>query len=323
MSDFDLVVIGEINPDLILQGADLTPAFGQAEKLVAEATLTVGSSAVIMASGAARLGLRTAFVGVVGEDHFGRFMLEAMEEHGIDTTACVIAPSLSTGVSVILVHADDRAILTYPGAIPTLRPDQVDRVLLQHTRHVHCGSYFLLRQLQAGLAEIFATAQAAGASTSLDTNWDPSGRWNGGLKQLFAHCDLFLPNAAEAMCIAGRDALDEALDVLAAQVPTLAVKLGAAGALARRGDQIVRQQAFPVTVVDAVGAGDSFDAGLLYGYLQGWSLSDSLRLATACGSLSTRAAGGTAAQPSLEEARRVAGLMPAAGQYTKENPGDA
>jgi sugar/nucleoside kinase (ribokinase family) len=250
-------------------------------------------------------------------------MLNAMEEHGIDTTACIVDPSLSTGVSVILAHAEDRAILTYPGAISSLRPDQVDRTLLQQTRHVHCGSYFLLWQLQAGLADIFATARAAGATTSLDTNWDPSGRWNGGLKQVYPHCDLFLPNAAEAMCISGTNDLDEALDVLTAQVPTLAVKLGATGALARHGSQVVRQPAYPVQVVDTVGAGDSFDAGFLYGYLQGWPLANSLRLATACGSLSTRAAGGTAAQPSLEEALRVAGSMPAAERYDGSRSDDA
>jgi sugar/nucleoside kinase (ribokinase family) len=55
-------------------------------------------------------------------------------------------------------------------------------------------------------------------------------------------------------------------------------------------------------VADTIGAGDNFDAGFLYGHLKGWSLERSLSLAVACGSLSTRRAGGTAAQPTLEEA---------------------
>ncbi len=75
MKDFDLLVIGEINPDLILRGDDVTPGFGQAEKLVENATLTIGASSAIMACGAARLGLKTAFIGIVGDDVFGRFML--------------------------------------------------------------------------------------------------------------------------------------------------------------------------------------------------------------------------------------------------------
>jgi sugar/nucleoside kinase (ribokinase family) len=118
MPDFDLLFIGEINPDLILRGEDVVPAFGQAEQLLEEATLTIGSSAAIVACGAARLGLRTAFVGVAGDDLFGHFMLQAMAGRGVDTSACIVDPSLATGISVILARPDDRAILTFPGAMP-------------------------------------------------------------------------------------------------------------------------------------------------------------------------------------------------------------
>lgn len=308
VAGFDLLVIGEINPDLILRGDDVVPAFGQAEKLVENATLVIGSSSAITACGAARLGLRVAFVGVAGDDPFGHFMLAAMAGRGIDTSACIVDPSQRTGISVILVRSDDRAILTYLGAMPALRPEQVDRQLLRRTRHVHVGSYFLQEQLHAGLPALFAEAQAAGATTSVDTNWDPSGRWNGGLEALWPHCDLFLPNAAEAQRIAGSDALETALAILGEKIGTVAVKLGAAGALARQGDRLAQHAGFTAEVVDTVGAGDSFNAGFLYGTLQGWPLTQRLRLANACGALSTRGAGGTAAQPTLDEALALAGL---------------
>src|SRR5262245_64214428 len=113
---FDLVVVGEINPDLILSG-NITPAFGQVEQMVDDATLTIGSSSVIFACGAARLGLRVAFVGKVGDDIFGRFMREQMAERGIDTSGVVVDPAIPTGLSVILSRGDDRAILTHPGSI--------------------------------------------------------------------------------------------------------------------------------------------------------------------------------------------------------------
>jgi sugar/nucleoside kinase (ribokinase family) len=302
MADFDLLVVGEINPDLIMRGPDVAPAFGQAEKLVDDARLTIGSSSVIMACGAARLGLRMAFIGVVGDDEFGRFMLRAMAEQDIDTSCCVVDPALSTGMSVILSQPHDRAILTHVGAIAALRADQVDRQMLRRARHLHVGSYFLLDALRPGLPALYAEAHEAGLTTSLDTNWDPSGTWDGGLSQLLPHCDVFIPNEAEARHIARQENLDAALDALAAQVPTIAVKLGAEGGLARQGEQTVRAPSLAVQVLDTTGAGDSFDAGFLYGYLYGWSLARSLRLACACGSLSTRASGGTDGQPTLDEA---------------------
>jgi sugar/nucleoside kinase (ribokinase family) len=308
MAQFDLLVIGEINPDLILRGEDVTPAFGQAEKLVEDATLTIGSSSAITACGAARLGLRVTFLGVVGDDPFGHFMLEALAARGVDTSACLIDPSLSTGLSVILARPDDRAILTHLGTMPALHPEQVDPALLRRARHLHVGSYFLLYNLQPGLPGLFAEARAAGATTSVDTNWDPAGRWDGSLERLWPHCDLFLPNAAEARKIAGSSDLDSALALLAGKIGVVAVKLGAEGALARQGESVVRYPGYPAEVVDTVGAGDSFNAGFLYATLHGWPLEMRLRLANACGALSTRAAGGTAAQPTLAEALALAGL---------------
>jgi sugar/nucleoside kinase (ribokinase family) len=302
MPDFDLLVVGEINPDLILRGHNLAPAFGQAEKLVEAATLTIGSSSAIMACGAARLGMRVAFVGVVGDDAFGRFMLEAMAARGVDVSACIIERTLATGFSVILSQPHDRAILTHLGTIAALQAKQIDLTLLRRARHLHVGSYFLLDALRPDLPDLYVRAHRAGLTTSLDTNWDPRGDWDGGLARLLTECDIFLPNETEARLIAKCDDLDKTMDVLAGQVSILAVKLGADGALARHGDRLIRAPSLPVHVKDTTGAGDSFDAGFLYGYLNNWSLERSLRLACACGSLSTRAAGGTEGQATLAEA---------------------
>ena len=305
MSRFDLLVVGEINPDLILRGDDLAPAFGQAEKLVDDADLEIGSSAAIMACGAARLGLRTAFVGVVGDDPFGRFMLGAMARRGVDVGACRVDPALRTGVSVILSRPSDRAILTFPGAIPALRASDVPDALLEASAHLHLGSYFLLDALRPDTPALFERARARGLSTSLDTNFDPSGAWDGGLEQLLPWVDVLLPNETEALKLSGLPDLPAALAALADRVGTVAVKRGADGGEARRGPEAARRGALAVEVVDTTGAGDSFDAGFLYGWTRGWRLEACLTLATACGSLSTRAAGGTTAQVTLQDARRA------------------
>ena len=172
---------------------------------------------------------------------------------------------------------------------------------MQKALHLHVASYFLQTALRPGLPDLFQRAHALGLTVSLDTNWDPSGVWQ-GFDELLAQVDVFLPNQTEALAISGGSTLDDALEILNRKCQVVAVKCGRAGAQARQGDERARAAALPVPVVDTVGAGDSFDAGFLYGWLNGWRLERALALAVSCGSLSTRAAGGTAAQPSLEEA---------------------
>jgi len=108
---FDILVAGEINPDLIVSG-DVMPEFNQTEKLVESATLTIGSSSAIFACGAARLGLKVAFIGVCGDDVFGHFMLAEMQKRGVDVSNIIVRADGQTGLSVILNRGADRAILT-------------------------------------------------------------------------------------------------------------------------------------------------------------------------------------------------------------------
>jgi sugar/nucleoside kinase (ribokinase family) len=298
--EFDVLVVGELNADLILRG-DVTPAFGQVEQIVDDATLTIGSSSAIFACGAARLGLRVAFVGKVGDDEFGRFMLRELQQRGIDTTGVVIDPAIPTGLSVILSRPSDRAILTHLGSIAALRFDEIDLALLSRARHLHMGSYYLLDALRPDVPRLFYEAQRRGLTISIDTNYDPTEKWDGHLREVLQRVDVFLPNETELLAITREDSIEAGLDRLA-EIPIVAVKLGARGAIARCGSEIVHANSIPVNVVDTTGAGDSFDAGFLYGYLTERSLSQSLQLACVCGSLSTRAAGGTDAQATLAEA---------------------
>ncbi len=302
MAEFDLLVLGDCNPDLVLSGGSVEPAFGQAERLVSEARLTIGGSGAIAACGAARLGLRTAFAGVVGDDVFGRFMLDALAERGIDTRGCLVDANRPTGLSVILARGDDRAILTALGTIGDLRGGVVDPRLLQATRHVHVSSYYLQTGLRPDLPDLFREVHEGGATTSVDPNWDPVEGWDGGLLELLGGTDLFFPNSAEARAITGVDDIDVAAEALAERGSIVAVKFGQGGGLAMSGNEVVRSEAIPADVVDTTGAGDSFDAGFIAGRLADWPLERCLAFAVACGSLSTRAAGGTAAQPTMGEA---------------------
>ena len=300
MSDLDLLVLGDANPDLVLTG-DVAPAFGQVEKLVEDARLAIGGSAAITACGAARLGLRTAFVGVVGDDVFGRFVLQALEKHGVDTGGCTIDPDRPTGISVVLSRGDDRSILTSMGTIAELRGASVDPDLLASARHVHVSSFFLQRRLRRDLPSLFDRAHRTGASTSVDPNWDPDERWD-GILEVLDRTDCFFPNSTEVRAITGIDDVDVAAEALTEHGTVVAVKFGQGGGLAMWGDEVVRSEAIATEVVDTTGAGDTFDAGFIAGRLRGWSLGRCLALAVACGSLSTRAVGGTDGQPAMDEA---------------------
>jgi sugar/nucleoside kinase (ribokinase family) len=297
----DLLILGDANPDLVLTG-DVEPAFGQRERLLDGAHLTVGGSGAIVACGAARLGLRVAFCGVVGGDLFGRFMRDELDRRGVDVKGLVVAPDRSTGLTVLLARPDDRAILTYEGTIGDLRAGSIDPEFLAAASHVHVASYFLQGRLAPDLPALFERVRSNGATTSVDPNWDPSERWDGGVRGLLSHTDVFLPNATEAVHIAGTASVDEAVIALAASAGLVVAKAGPDGAVASRGDELLRAPAPAVDAVDTTGAGDSFDAGFLVSWLAGDPLGRALAIANACGGLSTRALGGVDAQPTIDEA---------------------
>jgi len=308
---FDLLVVGDANPDVVLHGAPRELAYGQAEQLARSGALTVGGSAAITACAAACLGLRTALVSVVGDDAGGRFVCDELESRGVDTGGVSRDAGWRTGLTVALAHGDDRAIVTAPGCIDELHAELVGAGLLSSARHVHAGSFFLQPRLAAGLAGLFAAAHAAGATTSLDLNWDPSGRWDGGLAHVLPAVDVLFVNAAEAAAVSGAADPAVAAVALGARGPLPVIKLGAAGALAHDGCRLVSVSAPGVVVADTVGAGDSFDAGFICARLMGWEVSRCLALGVVVGSLSTRAAGGVDAQPTREEALAlIEGLVP-------------
>ena len=305
MKPFDILIAGEINPDLILSG-NVIPEFGQVEKLVDSAALTVGSSSSIFACGAARLGLKVAFTGLCGDDVFGRFMLDEMSKRGVDVSNVIVSTDGQTGLSVILNNQADRAILTHPGLIAELRASDISDELLNQSRHLHVASYFLQTKFQSDLPNLFRHARSLGLTTSLDTNYDPSEKWT-GFDELLSVTNVFLPNEKEAVSLSGESDVDLAADRLGSRVEALAIKLGAEGALGVREGARVRVASIPVKVIDTIGAGDSFDAGFLFGYLNQWNLEKSLRLACVCGALSTQEAGGTNGQPTLEQAMQFLG----------------
>ncbi|MGZ8611496.1 MAG: carbohydrate kinase family protein [Actinomycetota bacterium] len=306
MAEFDLLVLGDAKPDLLIptQG---DVAFGRGERLVEGAQLALGGSGAIAACGAAALGLRVAFAGLIGEDEFGGFVGSALATHGVDTRGLRIDPDLPTGVSLVLRNEDREAVFTSVGTIAAFGAHHLDPGVLGSARHVHVASYFLQDALRPSLPDVLARAHALGASTSVDPNRDPTGDWDGGLLDLLSSTDILFANSSEIREITGVDDVDIAAEALTERGAVAAVKFLRGGGLAAWGDEMVRLEAFPVAATDTTGAGATFAAGFIAGRLEGWSLERCLALAVACASLSTRGFGGTASQPTMEQALSAIG----------------
>jgi sugar/nucleoside kinase (ribokinase family) len=291
----DVSVVGEINPDLILYGVpeDLKP---EREFLVDGIRLTLGSSSAIFAHNLSVLGTHVGMVSKIGRDEFGRLAVEWLSSGGVDVTRVRQAGMGSlTGVTIILTHLGQRFILTYPGTIFELASEDLDLEYVFSARHLHLSSYFLQKSLRPKIADLFREARRRGLSTSLDTNDDPDNLWADDVGETLRHVDIFFPNEREAKALARTDDLVRAIDTLSERVGIVAVKLGSEGAIARQATAEFRASPVRVHAVDAVGAGDSFDAGFIHRFLQGATVEECLNYANVAAAYSTTREGGTEA----------------------------
>jgi sugar/nucleoside kinase (ribokinase family) len=295
---------GEINVDLVLQGYTDFPVPGK-EVLVRDFAMVMGSATAIMGMGLARLGTPVAFVGRVGEDAFGTFCLEQLASRGIDLSRVIRGGGVKTGLTVAITHPLDRALVTYLGAISALTGQDIPTTSMAGFHHLHSSSFFFQEGLQPDFPDLFARAQGAGLTTSLDTGYDSHEQWDGGLRATLAHTDLFFPNEVELAAISGTDDPLAGLRRLENGRTRVVAKLGVNGAMTLEGGQAVHVPAYAVQPIDTTGAGDSFNAGFLHRWLQGAPVVECLRLGAACGALSTLGLGGTGAQPTLADAEAL------------------
>ena len=291
---FDVAIAGEINLDLVLDGiAEAMPV--ERELLASAFHVTLGSSAAILAHNLASLGPKVGFVSLAARDDFGRMALEFLAQRGVDLSAMRFSDSKAgSGVSVVVNHGAVRHILTYPGAMAEFARQHLDLDYICTARHFHLSSLFLLKGLHPGLAEFFKAVKARGLTISLDTNDDPDDRWGGVLDEILPLVDVFLPNERELLRSTDADTLDEALEAIARIVPLTAVKCGAKGAILQQGARREIVPAVKVSPLDAIGAGDSFNAGFLAAFVRGLPPQRCAAIGNVTGALSTLKRGGIA-----------------------------
>lgn len=281
---YDLLTFGDMCVDLMVTGDDVVPQFGQIEKLVEDYELELGGSCNIFACQAAKLGMRVGVFGRVGDDYFGRLIVQRLEENGVDIQHIHVDPTIKTGLGLAICKGKDRAILTYLGSINAVFPEDIDDKLLLSTRHLHHGSFFLHTNLQPAIPSIFSRAHSLGLSTSLDTNWDPAGKWAGTLFETLGLTDILLINEQEAACISKTSTVDEAMRVFQeSDIKITAIKLEEQGAVVVTGNERHSCVLPPSTCGNGIGAGDSFDAGFMTAWLRDLPIDKCLQIACQCG----------------------------------------
>jgi len=304
----EVIVIGELNVDIIMNQIDGFPEMGK-ERLSQSMNVTLGSSSAIFASNLSTLGTSVAFIGKIGKDSFASTVLNSLNSKIVDTSHIIQTETLNTGATIVLNYDQARAMVTYPGAMEKLELGDIDFDFLSTARHLHFSSIFLQPGISKNLPALFAKAKELGLTTSLDPQWDPVEKWDVNLAELLPVLDVFLPNMAEFQLLTGTKTLTEGINLIKEIAPnlTLIVKDGSNGAYGWKNNSLVHQPAYLNTeVVDCIGAGDSFNAGFINAFIKGNPIEKCLISGAVTGAVSTTKAGGTGAFNTIEEVKKVA-----------------
>jgi ribokinase len=295
-----VLAIGDINVDIMLGGLASLPLVDR-EVHCESFEITVGSTAAIFACAYASLGGQVSFLGLAGCDDYGDYMLKSMDSFGIDTSLVRRTDSVKTGVTVNLIHGKTRSQVTYLGTIAEFSGEDIGADELKGFDHVHFAGPFSQKRFRPHIERLLDLAAGQGASTSLDTQWDPQEAWE-GLAQWMPLLDYLFVNQDEALSISRTDGVEEACRWLAARTRFPLVKVGAEGTWLIIDGEPQRIPSFPVQLVDTTGAGDTFDAAFLFaGKVKGMATAEAVRFANAAAARSCQFVGGVAARSTFED----------------------
>lgn len=311
----EIVVLGNFVVDIIGKPIDRLPERGRLSMIDTLET-HVGGNGPNTSGALGRLGADVAVGGRVGDDLYGRFLTEQLEDWGVDTRPVVRDAVAATGLTLVAVDGSgERSFIHHLGANADFSPADVDWNSLGTPQHVHLASYFILPQFGGGAAvEFLAAARSRGATTSLDVCWDRSGAWMEQLRPCLPHLDFLMPSEEEAQQLTGRTEPVEIVHALRdAGARTVVLKLGEQGCLFAGEEGLIRLSALSVAVRETTGAGDCFIAGFLFGRLRGWDLDRTLRFANACGARAVTAVGGVTGMARAAEIEEWARQVPVRG----------
>jgi sugar/nucleoside kinase (ribokinase family) len=289
----DVLLVGDYCCDLIFTGLPIMPSLGTEVYSTGFDMMPGGS--FITALALHRLGLRTGWACDFGNDIFSRFVLELARQRGMDSSLFRLHDRPIRNISVSMSFPQDRAFVSYI--------DEREPLSLMPLVEKHRPRCLLLPSLQFGesLVELTVATHQHGCLVYMDCQHTDETLDTPGLAEALRGVDIFAPNATEALHLTGAATIEAAMARLAELAPLVVIKLGADGAMAQAGTQVIRVPGISVEVLETTGAGDCFNAGFLYGYLRGEPLETCLRCGNICGGLSTTACGGATAAPTAAE----------------------
>ncbi|MFD9861399.1 ribokinase [Streptomyces alboflavus] len=298
MHDYDLLVVGSANADLVT-AVERRPGAGETV-LGSDLAVHPGGKGANQAVAAGRLGARTALLARVGDDAYGRLLLESQRSAGVDTVG-VLVGGAPTGVALITVDpSGDNSIVVAPGANARLTPEDV-----RAAGSLFAAARVVSVQLEIPLDTVAEVVRALPEGTRLVLNPSPPAPLPG---EVLAACDPLVVNEHEARVIlkgAGADMPDApeewAQGLLALGPRSVVVTLGGDGALVAGPDGVARVPSVKVAAVDTTGAGDAFTAALAWRLGAGEDLESAARYAAKVGALAVTRAGAQVSYPSGAE----------------------
>lgn len=265
-----------------------------------------------VATGLARLGHRVGWVGRVGSDPIGRFAVDELAAEGVDVSQVTVDDEAPTGFQLksMAQGGDPEVVYFRKGSAGSrLTPSESIDAYLSGARHLHVTGIPLALSATARAFAFHAVevARSSGATVSFDPNLRPS-LWPSQtemvavVNRMAALCDWVMPGLAEGVLLTGAATAAGVADAyLSAGADRVVIKNGSRGAQVFTVDGVWDRPVFPVAVVDTVGAGDGFAAGLISGHLDGLPIEASLERAAAVGALATTSPGDKDGLPTRTE----------------------
>ena len=298
-----VVSLGLACADVMVKPVDALPERGKLS-LVPKLEIHLGGLAAVTGSVLETLGVDVAFVGRLGDDGFGNYILGALKAAGVDTSSTHIVEGEESPATVVLISEDgERTFLHHMGSATTFSEAEVDFDVIRQAELVHWGGPAVTPGLDGEpIGRVLAKARDCGVKTSMDTCYDGAGKWFDRIEHALPHLNIVMSSIEEARMYTGKQTPAEIAEFYLSFGPeTVMIKLGDEGVYVTDGSSSHQFAAHAVDVVDTTGAGDAACAGFLYGYLQEWELERSARLANAVGALTVQHMGGAEAITSLQQ----------------------